>query len=307
MAIYQKPKILTLLPLSLMMMVSTTQASDALNKHLTSTNSALASTCFSQDISSNRLSNSCPVGEALWGNREPKLAAGESEFWIQCGVFSTELSADKLQRVQSKVNAPISMKVEPKRNRCLIGPYQDIATARTQLKLLQSDKLFSNSILREVEVAASSSKSVPKKEKAVQPKVVVKSEPKLKPTPKVQSKLERKSESYSVTIRKQTEIDGHQFIVPFIDNGDEGFYMEDGKPWLRASFEHSADICQKLGMNLLTKEQWLQLIDSNIMNKNKWPIQLPYWGADNQGFFKDGAVRILKNTSMLNVMCTKKV
>ena len=59
-------------------------------------------------------------------------------------------------------------------------------------------------------------------------------------------------------------------------------------------------------MNLITKEQWQMLVDSTIMTKNKWPMQLPYWGANNQGFFNDGAVRQLKNTSMLNVVCTKK-
>ena len=82
--------------------------------------------------------------------------------------------------------------------------------------------------------------------------------------------------------------------------------MENKIPWLRATAQNAQTVCQKIDMELLTKEQWKILIDSTIMTKDKWPMQLPYWGANTIGLFKDGAVRKLKNTSMLNVVCTKK-
>lgn len=282
MAIVKKTNTL-LMPLMLLATISQAKAADELTQYLESNNSALTSVCST----SGYLPDSCPIGEALWGNQAAKLAQGESEFWIQCGVFSKPLGADKVRRIQAKVDAPINMKEESKGKRCLIGPYNDFSVAKKQLKALQKDPLFRQSALREVALS-SLAKVELKTEKSELPKIAV------EPIPD------------PVTIRKQVIINGEQFAVPFIQSDDYGFYMEDSQPWLRASSKGSQDICQRIDMNLVSKEQWQILIDSNIMKKDKWPIHLPYWGADNLGLFKDGATRQLKNTSMLNVMCTKK-
>ena len=282
MAIVKKTNTL-LMPLMLLATISQAKAADELTQYLESNNSALTSVCST----SGYLPDSCPIGEALWGNQAAKLAQGESEFWIQCGVFSKPLGADKVSRIQSKVDAPINMKKENKSKRCLIGPYNDFSVAKKQLKALQKDPLFRQAALREVALS-SLPKMESKAEKSELPKIAV------EPTPD------------PVTIRKQVIINGEQFAVPFIQSDDYGFYMEDSQPWLRASSKGSQEICQRIDMNLVSKEQWQILIDSNIMKEDKWPILLPYWGADNLGLFKDGATRELKNASMLNVMCTKK-
>ena len=281
MAIAQKTNML-FMPLMLLATISQVKAADELTQYLENNNSALTSVCSTSDY----LPNTCPIGEALWGNQGAKLAQGEGEFWIQCGVFSKSLGVDKVKRIQSKVDAPINMKKENKAKRCLIGPYQDFSVAKSQLKALQKDPLFRQAALREVALS-SLPKMESKAEKSELPKIAV------EPTPD------------PVTIRKQVIINGEKFAVPFIQSDGYGFYMEDSLPWLRASSKGSQEICQRIGMNLVSKEQWQILIDSNIMKKDKWPILLPYWGADNFGLFKDGATRQLKNTSMLNVMCTK--
>ncbi|MCX8759442.1 SPOR domain-containing protein, partial [Vibrio parahaemolyticus] len=42
-----------------------------------------------------------------------------------------------------------------------------------------------------------------------------------------------------------------------------------------------------------------------VMEKNKWPLQLPYWGKDKKGLFADREPNQLTGTSLLNVMCVK--
>ncbi|GLR76494.1 SPOR domain-containing protein [Aliivibrio sifiae] len=270
--------------LSTLAAVTNVYANENTVDYLATNNSVLASVCFPKETKSanNELLDSCPIGEGLWGNQPAKYDEGDSEFWIQCGLFRKALSDNIVSQISSAVNVPINMKKEEKLNRCLIGPYSDFLTAKKALKTLQKERLFSKSALREVDIS-----SMPKAE--ITSETIA--EPELNP----------------VTIRKGVSINQINFAVPFIDNGSEGFYMENKIPWLRATSQYAQEVCQKIEMDLVTKEQWQILIDSTIMIKDKWPMQLPYWGADDLGLFKDGAVRKLKNTSMLNVVCTKKV
>ncbi|MUK30738.1 SPOR domain-containing protein [Aliivibrio fischeri] len=275
--------------LSSVLVMTHAYANDASNDDVVKKESALTSICFSKDAHSdakNVLLDACPIGDGLWGNQKPKLEKGKSEFWIQCGVFNQELTKEKVNHIQKKVDASINFKLEGEAKRCLIGPYQDFTAAQKQLRSLQSDRLFKHAALREVNLSL---------------------------LPQVEEPIERASETVSepepdpITIRKQTKINNLHFVVPFTDDSSEGFYMENSLPWLRATSLHAQEICQQIDMDLVTKEQWQILLDSTIMTKDKWPVLLPYWGADNLGLFKDGAARKLKNTSMLNVMCTKKV
>ncbi|MUK76718.1 SPOR domain-containing protein [Aliivibrio fischeri] len=275
--------------LSSVLIMANAYANNDLEGYLLTQKSALTSVCLSQDKSSdmgNVLSGTCPIGDGLWGNQQPKLEKGKSEFWIQCGVFNQDLTREKVNHIQKKVDAPINFKLEGEAKRCLIGPYQDFITAQKQLRRLQSDWLFKHAALREVNLAL-----LPQVEEPIKRAPETVSEP--EPDP--------------ITIRKQTKINNLHFVVPFTDDSSEGFYMENSLPWLRATSLHAQEICQQIDMDLVTKEQWQILLDSTIMTKDKWPVLLPYWGADNLGLFKDGAARKLKNTSMLNVMCTKKV
>lgn len=309
---YREPIKLAVLSVVFGMTAMQAQANEALNTYLVANKSTLASVCVVENQSLLALAESCPIGNALWGNKTAKYPQGKSEFWIQCGAFGSDLSADKQHRIAAKVDAPINIKREAKLRRCLIGPYFSFTEAKQQLSALQSDPLFKQSVLREVAVQKTEKvtppvakvtpvvKSIKSVSKVVEPK-------KPKPAPVVKKPVTVKtSGTTSVTIRKHTVLQGREYVVPFTDNGNEGFYMEEGKPWLRATGSHAKEICQQLGMSLLSKEQWQQLVQSETMKKENWPLLLPYWGENTQGLFKDGAVRELKNTSMLNVMCTKK-
>ncbi|OXE34582.1 SPOR domain-containing protein, partial [Vibrio parahaemolyticus] len=75
--------------------------------------------------------------------------------------------------------------------------------------------------------------------------------------------------------------------------------------WNRLNYESSQQICQQLGMSLATATEFKALRDSGVMEKNKWPLQLPYWGKDKKGLFADREPNQLTGTSLLNVMCVK--
>ena len=273
---------LSFIVLSNVVVVISAYANINLTDYLTTKKSALMSVCVPKaSTAMNELSESCPIGEGLWGNQSAKHDEGDSEFWIQCGLFRKTIDDAVISRLSEAVNAPINMKKEGDLNRCLIGPYLDYTTASKSLAALQRERLFKLATLREVDLS-----TIPKPE--ITPEVVA--EPELDPT----------------TIRKAVMINQTHFVVPFSHDTTEGFYMEGKMPWLRATAQHAQEICQQIDMNLVTKEQWKILADSTIMKKDKWPMQLPYWGANDLGLFKDGSTKKLKNTSMLNVVCTKK-
>ncbi|MGR6860182.1 SPOR domain-containing protein [Aliivibrio salmonicida] len=276
-----KKTVFSLIVLGNAFVITSAYANANLTTYLTKKESALTLLCTSQEVGVNNvLPESCPIGDGLWG-RKPSKKVGYSEFWIQCGLFKKTVSDDVIGLINRAVDAPVTMKNEGEVKRCLIGPYLDYSVASKELKSLQRQRLFKGAALREVDIS-----TFPKAEV----KVDVIAEP--EPNP--------------ITIRKEVIINQDYFAVPFSDKGSEGYYMENNMPWLRATALYAQEVCQKIEMNLITKEQWQMLVDSTIMTKNKWPMQLPYWGANNQGFFKNGAVRQLKNTSMLNVVCTKK-
>ena len=279
-----KKTVITLGVLGSIATITSVSASEKATEHVALNKGILSAVCFPKEENRNEgyvLSESCPIGEGLWGRKPVKQQAGGSEYWIQCGLFKKTLTKDAIEQIHRAVDAPINMKKEEGVNRCLIGPYLDYSIASKELKALQNQRLFKQSGLREVDLSTVV-KSDAVAEEAIEPQ----------PDP--------------ITIRKATIINQVHFAVPFIDNGNEGFYMENKIPWLRATAQNAQTVCQKIDMELLTKEQWKILIDSTIMTKDKWPMQLPYWGANTIGLFKDGAVRKLKNTSMLNVVCTKK-
>ena len=263
--------------------VASVSANEKATEPETLNKGVLSAVCFSKGDNKKEehiLSELCPIGEGLWGSLPAKEKVDNSEYWIQCGLFKKELTKDAIEQINRAVDMPINMKKEGELNRCLVGPYIDYFIANKELKALQNQRLFKHAGLREVDLSDVN-------KEALMPEKVIEPDP--------------------ITIRKEVIINQVHFAVPFIDNGNEGFYMENKMPWLRATAQNAHTVCQKIEMDLLTKEQWQILVDSTIMTKDKWPMQLPYWGADNIGLFKGGTARKLKNTSMLNVVCTKKV
>lgn len=104
-------------------------------------------------------------------------------------------------------------------------------------------------------------------------------------------------------VRRQAVIKGHTYLVPYISGDTERTYMEHDQAWIRENFASATKICQSLDMTLVSTEQWKTLRDSKRMESESWPLQLPYWGENEQGMFMDGFGTKLKAAALLNVVC----
>ncbi len=270
--------------------------------------------CDATQASNNELpmlAKSCPVGNGLWGR---KPSNNEGLFWIQCGVFGQPLPLAKAKSLYSQISADVWMKPEDKGYRCLIGPYQDFTEAAKDLSAVKKQTAYKQSFIREVGTSkqAGSKRPVAKAVPAAKPKAQPKPQQKTKPQPasKPVSKPmpvvaeKNVSSDTPLAIRRTTELAGNTFSVVYaVDN--KQFYMEHELPWNRMDYEQATSACNSLGMGLATEKQWKTLLDSKVMQQDKWPMHLPYWGLDRKGLFTSGKVNQLKGTSLLNVMCVK--
>lgn len=264
------------------------------------------------------LDQACPIGKGLWGKSQP--AGQESMFWIQCGVFSKPFSVTKAKKVYPHITTDVWNKPEAKGYRCLIGPYMDFSSAKQDLAKVKKQPDFKQSFIREivkgapVKQAATKAKPQPKpmpvvrevsKGKTQATTVIpapVKPKPQVAPQPKASSKA---VEDKSMAIRRSTTISGVEYVVPYSMFRDDQFYMEHELPWNRLDYEGAYKTCYRMKMRMATAPEWKALLDSGVMVKDKWPIHLPYWGAEKTGLFSSGKVNQLKGTSLLNVVCVK--
>ncbi|MDG3086798.1 SPOR domain-containing protein [Vibrio hannami] len=273
--------------------------------------------CEARQNSNNELpvlSEACPIGKGLWGR---KPSANDDLFWIQCGVFPEPLALGDVQEIYEKISVDVWLKPEAKGHRCLIGPYDQFGVAQYEAKLIREITAYKDSFVRAVNTKA---KSEPKK--ASKPKPVV--TPKPKPTPKPQvvaPKAEPKKPEVvtqktqpakktsqavgddSIVIRREVKVGSKKFVIPFLMEGNEQFYMEHGIAWNRLSYDKSNMICSNIGMTLVDETSWQQLIDSKKMSQKSLPLHLPYWGKGKRGLFTSGKVTQLTGTSLLNVIC----
>ena len=296
--------------------------------------SQLVAPCETADSTKNGislLSSECPVGNGLWASMKPKHE--NSDFWLQCGVYRKGVSSKNLARIQLRVSEKVSVKLTDKGyQRCLVGPYKAYANALGDMTALRKNKIFKDSFIREVKLSdvAIIEPSVqavvnPVAAAVVTPAVIPKSEPTVvEPAPQVEVAAEPvvvavlpvavKDEpieeqavqsTEKLEVRRQAVINGHTYVVPFISGDTESTYMEHEQPWIRESFESATKICQSLDMTLVSKEQWKTLRESKRMEGESWPLQLPYWGENEQGMFMDGFGTKLKGAALLNVVCIK--
>ncbi|WP_165309967.1 SPOR domain-containing protein [Vibrio ziniensis] len=268
------------------------------------------------------LNSNCPIGHGLWANATPK--GQDSLFWIQCGLLDQPISLNQAKVLYKHISTDVWMKPEGKDLRCLIGPYEDYATAKKELAGVRSEKRYKEAFIREVRKGEQDTpvvtkkpvtkpKSAPKKVAEVKPAVttpkpMVKAEPKMKP--ESSSKSTKASASVAkdaamVTIRREATLNGVHYVVPYVMDEKEQFYMEHDLAWNRLSYAAAEKRCQQLQMRLAMEVEWKQLLDSKLMEKENWPIYLPYWGLNNKGFFTTGKVTTLKGDSLLNVLCVK--
>ena len=278
------------------------------------------------------LEQSCPIGKGVWGKKVPQ--GGNDFFWIQCGLLPKPMSLAKAKPIYGKITTDVWMKPEQKGYRCLIGPYTEFAKASQDLQRVKTLSTYKEAFIRVVGKGTSEpvkqTKPMPKpaaKAKPVTPvapvaatrpntdafktkeapaKAVPKqaSQPVAKPTqaPKPAQPI---ISNDTVQVRLKTILQGKSFVVPYLVENNNQFYMEHGKPWNRLNYASSQKVCQQLSMELASVSEFKTLRASGVMEKNNWPLQLPYWGKDKKGLFADREPNQLTGTSLLNVVCVK--
>ncbi|SUP91777.1 sporulation protein [Vibrio owensii] len=278
------------------------------------------------------LEQSCPIGKGVWGKKVPQ--GGNDFFWIQCGLLPKPMSLAKAKPIYGKITTDVWMKPEQKGYRCLIGPYTEFAKASQDLQRVKTLSTYKDAFIRVVgkgtSVPVKQTKPMPKpaaKAKPVTPvapvaatrpntdafkakeapaKAVPKqaSQPRAKPTqaPKPAQPI---ISNDTVQVRLKTILQGKTFVVPYLVENNNQFYMEHGKPWNRLNYASSKKVCQQLSMDLASASEFKTLRASGVMEKNNWPLQLPYWGKDKKGLFADREPNQLTGTSLLNVICVK--
>ncbi|WP_157935161.1 SPOR domain-containing protein [Vibrio sp. 10N.286.49.B3] len=257
------------------------------------------------------LAETCPIGDGVWG-KNPRATEPPSLFWIQCGLLKQPLSKAKAQPLRQAISTNVWLKSDPLGYRCLIGPYDDFAQAKQELQQVKKQRAYRESFLRQVQP------STPLTANANPlPSNPISTEPLTSPL-SLQSKAEQSKAQQSqattqhhlvvqedIIVRFEAQVDGHTYRIPYLLDGRYQFYMEEDKAWTRLNYQHVTMLCEQMGFQLVDVHQWHALLDSGVMKKEQWPMQLPYWGEDKIGLFTDGKVTQLKGTSLLNVVCVQ--
>ncbi|NOI72445.1 SPOR domain-containing protein [Vibrio owensii] len=278
------------------------------------------------------LEQSCPIGKGVWGKKVPQ--GGKDFFWIQCGLLPKPMSLAKAKPIYGKITTDVWMKPEQKGYRCLIGPYTEFAKASQDLQRVKTLSTYKEAFIRVVGKGTSE----PVKQTKPMPKPAAKAKPvtpvapvaatrpntdafKAKETPAKAAPKQASQPAAKLTqtpkpaqpiisndtvqVRLKTILQGKTFVVPYLVENNNQFYMEHGKPWNRLNYASSKKVCQQLSMDLASVSEFKTLRASGVMEKNNWPLQLPYWGKDKKGLFADREPNQLTGTSLLNVICVK--
>lgn len=274
------------------------------------------------------LSTQCPIGRGLWGKSRPK--SREDLFWIQCGIFPQPLTLAEVKPIYDRISVDVWLRPEGKEFRCLIGPYDDYSAARAEQDQIRRLPEYQEAFIRAVDIRAkapakaaqpvtmpkkaaksavsSKPRPVPKSKAAKAPLAATSTsvQPPVVKNSAVQVPAVKKAElSDSLVMRRKVVVQAKQFVVPFLMQGKEQFYMEYNIAWNRLSYARAREVCQAMDMRLLNEQDWQELIASQVMVDEQWPLHLPYWGEDKRGLFTSGKVTQLTGTSLLNVICVK--
>ncbi len=288
--------------------------------------------CDATQASTNQLpqlEQSCPIGKGVWGSKAPKRHSDNELFWVQCGLLNKPLSLSRAKPLYEKISTNVWMKPEGGDYRCLIGPYSTFSDARKDLAQVRKVPGYGEAFIRMVDKSKTSSRPIVAKvaapkaveSKAVKPKAPAKLKPVTEPAPKpvvatqaatsaaaiqaFPSSGTSSNNDLDIEIRVTANVAGSQYAIPYLLDHQQQFYMEQGKPWSRLDYASAELVCKQVNMKLMTEKQWQSILGSKVMEKQNWPMHLPYWGADKKGLFTNGNVNQLKGSSLLNVMCVK--
>ena len=279
--------------------------------------------CDATQASTNQLpqlEQSCPIGKGVWGSKAPKRHSDNELFWVQCGLLNKPLSLNRAKPLYEKISTNVWMKPEGGDYRCLIGPYSTFSDARKDLAQVRKVSGYSEAFIRMVDKSQTSSQPIvakPAESKMVKPKAPVK--PTAKPVAAKQAAAVTSAAAIQtlpsgnassdndleIEIRVTADVAGNQYAIPYLLDHQQQFYMEQGKPWSRLDYDSAELVCNQVNMKLMSEKQWQSILSSKVMDKQNWPMHLPYWGADKKGLFTNGNVNQLKGSSLLNVMCVK--
>ena len=281
--------------------------------------------CDATQASTNQLpqlEQSCPIGKGVWGSKAPKRHSDNELFWVQCGLLNKPLSLNRAKPLYEKISTNVWMKPEGGDYRCLIGPYSTFSDARKDLAQVRKVSGYSEAFIRMVDKSQTSSQPIvakPAEPKMVKPKAPGKPKPTAKPVAAKQAAAvtsaaaiqtlpsgnTRSDGDLEIEIRVTADVAGNQYAIPYLLDHQQQFYMEQGKPWSRLDYASAELVCKQVNMKLMSEKQWQSILSSKVMEKQNWPMHLPYWGADKKGLFTNGNVNQLKGSSLLNVMCVK--
>lgn len=281
--------------------------------------------CDATQASTNQLpqlEQSCPIGKGVWGSKAPKRHSDNELFWVQCGLLNKPLSLNRAKPLYEKISTNVWMKPEGGDYRCLIGPYSTFSDARKDLAQVRKVPGYGEAFIRMVDKSKTSSQPIVAKAaepKMVKPKAPVKPKPAPKPVAAKQAAAvtsaaaiqalpsgnANSDNDLEIEIRVTANVAGSQYAIPYLLDHQQQFYMEQGKPWSRLDFDSAELVCSQVNMKLISEKQWQSILSSKVMEKQNWPMHLPYWGADKKGLFTNGNVNQLKGSSLLNVMCVK--
>lgn len=283
--------------------------------------------CDATQASTNQLpqlEQSCPIGKGVWGSKAPKRHSDNELFWVQCGLLNKPLSLNRAKPLYEKISTNVWMKPEGGDYRCLIGPYSTFSDARKDLAQVRKVPGYGEAFIRMVDKSKTSSQPIvakPAEPKVVKPKAPAKVEAKPAPKPvaakqaavvtsaaaiqTLPSGNANSDNDLEIEIRVTANVAGSQYAIPYLLDHQQQFYMEQGKPWSRLDYDSAELVCNQVNMKLMSEKQWQSILSSKVMEKQNWPMHLPYWGADKKGLFTNGNVNQLKGSSLLNVMCVK--
>ncbi len=268
-----------------------------------------------------RLEPSCPIGKGVWGKKVPPK--GNDFYWIQCGLLPKPMTLAEAKPLYSKITTDVWMKPESSGYRCLIGPYLDPYKAAADLRDVKTLPNYKEAFIRVVGKSPNHANHPARVENkpAATPKPPVNASSVGANADAFQSEVTKAAAKPAVkksatqpklltgnddiTVRLKTSLQGKTYVVPYLVENRNQFYMENGTPWNRLNYEDSSQICRQLDMSLATHEEFKALLSSGVMEKKQWPLQLPYWGENKIGLFADRAPNQLTGTSLLNVLCVQ--
>lgn len=252
------------------------------------------------------LDSRCPIGQGLWGDRKPKQT--HSHFWIQCGLMRKGLSVDAAKPLYQKITTDVWLKPEGKATRCLIGPYTDYNKAHQDMLRVRQlpgyQKVFIRDVKKASNVVTPTKAVVSTRHKRMK---FLAEEPVTAKRVVVERQQPKPKKTLNVEIRRRVQVGKLEYVIPYVSEKETQFYMDRNQPWIRLSYDKAEHMCSNIRMRLVTTEEWQQLLAANVMDKNQWPMNLPYWGWHKKGLFTNGNTNALKGSALLNVVCVHSV